>query len=78
MPIRPSFIATRINGVETYRFSHRAMPYTIERTPLGEHTAGTDDYCIAYGSRQSCVAAIMADASFSLELLPDPIPCPLG
>ena len=69
MPIRPSFIATRLSGVESYRFSHLPGVYTLRETysgsPLG-FTANHGFNWTATGTRRDCVAAIMADASFSL------------
>ena len=67
MPIRPSFIATRRNGVETYRFSHLSDPFTIR--PDGRFwnvSRLSDDFESPCYTRTAAVAFIMAAASLSL------------
>lgn len=74
MPIRPSFIATRFAGVETYQFSHLTGQFKIRpgKCPIsGGHHATYENRLIApaivaYGTRRECFASIVADASFSL------------
>lgn len=65
MPIRPSFIATRIAGIERYCFPHDPRPFSIH--PEGDQfVAHIGLNQTSPATRRYCVAAIMSEASFSL------------
>ena len=64
MSIRPSFIATRINGVECYHFAHDPRAFSIH--PQGSQFVAYIGFSqTSPATRRDCVATIMEEALFS-------------
>lgn len=66
MPIRPSFLAIRKNGIETIRFPELRRTYIVE--PDGRFYRARDRlYTIARGTALDCRRAIYNDVCVALE-----------
>lgn len=68
MALRPSFIASRINGVETLHFAETGHRYTLAPTGQGDYVAGRypKPLFIGLAPRAECFRRIIETEGFAL------------